>query len=399
METKQTQRRFDLDWLRVIAFTILILFHTGMMFNTWDWHIKNNNTTVSIEPIMEFVHQWRMPLLFFVSGAAVWFALQKYSTARFAKERLKRLLLPLAFGMFVVIPPQVYYERIYSGQHFESPVAFYSTVLALRPYPEGNFSWHHLWYIPYILVFSFLALPLFLYLRRPSTQQKIAVLSGKFRRRGALLLFALPLAASEILLRPFWPGNTNNLIADWAQFSTTLILFSTGYLAASNDAIWDSIQEYRCRALCFGVLTFAAISLFWIADQDLDPVPRAFYRFCRSMNMWCWLLAILGFGRKYLNRNHPFLKIANEAVYPFYIVHQTVTVVIGFYLIHWQVGIGMKFLVVASGTFLISWMIFAIIRRTNVTRALFGLRPLPAPKTYETARHVAHQRELSFGSE
>ena len=367
-------RRYDLDWLRVIAFSILILFHTGMMFNTWDWHIKNNQTTESMEDVMAFIGQWRMPLLFFISGAAVWFALGRYPARKFARERVQRLLVPLIFGMFVIVPPQVYLERVFRGVSFHSYWGFYATVVEFHPYPQGNFSWHHLWYIPYIFVFSFLALPLFLYLKTPRGRNAITRILEWIKRHNALLLLGIPLAVSEISLRPFWQANANNLVADWAQFSTTLLLFITGYVLASYDPIWEAIERYRFRALGFGLLTMSAVMLFWIADQELAPFPRALYRFCRSMNIWCWVLCLLGFGKKHLSRNHPFLKYANEAVYPFYIVHQTITIMIGFPLIPLPWSIGAKFAIVCSGTFFLSWLVYEGIRRMNWTRVLFGLK-------------------------
>ena len=140
------ERRYDLDWLRVMAFALLMLFHTGMMFSSWDWHIKNLETSESFDLVMQFVHQWRMPLLFFISGSAIWFAMDRYSTWRYLLERQKRLLLPLFFGIVVVIPPQIYFERLYHHQQYDSFWDFYRTVFTTGSYPQGNLSWHHLWY-------------------------------------------------------------------------------------------------------------------------------------------------------------------------------------------------------------------------------------------------------------
>ncbi|MCB0832640.1 MAG: acyltransferase family protein, partial [Bacteroidetes bacterium] len=199
-------RRYELDWIRVIAFSLLILFHTGMFFNTWDWHVKNNVTVTWLEPIMEFLHQWRMPILFFVSGAAVWFMMDKYPTGRFVWERHNRLLLPLAVGMFFIIPPQVYYERLFQGQTFDF-VTFYRTVLDLVPYPKGNFSWHHLWYIPYIFTFSMVALPLFLFFKGQRGRRVLAAFQSFVAKGNRIYFLFLPVAVSEICIRPFWPDN------------------------------------------------------------------------------------------------------------------------------------------------------------------------------------------------
>ena len=71
------KRRYDLDWLRMIAFALLMLFHTGMLFSTWSWHVKNLETSDYFDYVMRFLHSWRMPLLFFISGSAVWFAMDQ----------------------------------------------------------------------------------------------------------------------------------------------------------------------------------------------------------------------------------------------------------------------------------------------------------------------------------
>lgn len=397
MENPKLQRRYDLDWLRVIAFTILILFHTGMMFNIWGWHIKNKETSEVLEYIMIFFNQWRMPLLFFISGAAVWFALERYSVRQFIAERNNRLLLPLAFGMFVIIPPQVYYERIFQGQMY-SFGEFYKTVLKLQPYPEGNFSWHHLWYIPYIFVFSLITVPLFRYLKSVNGKIKLGRFIDRFNGNSFIFLWFVPIAISEITLRPFWPDNANNLLGDWAQFTSTLIIFCYGHFLASHQAIWVTIEKNRFRALGLGIATVSILYIMWYSDYEPANFEYAIYRILRSLNPWCWILTALGFGKRYLSWNSKLLKYANEAVYPFYILHQTITVVLGFYLINWPIGIPLKFFVLASGTFLGCWIIYEIlIKRNNLMRLLFGLKVGKTPK--QVAQHVEQKAVAVYQTE
>ncbi len=397
MESLRLERRFDLDWLRVIAFSILILYHTGMMFNNWSWHIKNNETSSALEYVMVFFNQWRMPLLFFISGAAVWFASERYSVRQFIAERNKRLLLPLVFGMLVIIPPQVYYERIFQGQTY-SFGEFYKTVLQFQSYPQGNFSWHHLWYIPYIFVFSLITIPLFRYLKSEKGKIKLGRLIGRFDGNSLIFLWFIPIAISEIALRPFWPNNANNLLGDWAQFTSTLIIFCYGYFLASHHAIWAKIEKNRFRALAFGNVSISLLTVIWLSDHEPTKLDHVIYWLLHSFNMWCWILTMLGLGKRHLSRNSALLKYANEAVYPFYILHQTITVVFGYYLINWQAGIPLKFLVVASGTFLGCWIIYEIlIKRNNLMRLFFGM------KVRRTSEHVSlqaeHQVLPSYGTE
>ena len=150
-----TKRLHYIDWLRVIAFSLLILYHTGMFFVPWSFHFKNNETSEMFELWMVGLHQFRLPLLFMISGMGAYFALSHRKVSGFVKERSTRLMLPLIFGMLVVIPPQIYFEHLTKGVHYDSYFDFWKTVFNFVPYPEGgSFSWHHLWYLVYIFFYS-----------------------------------------------------------------------------------------------------------------------------------------------------------------------------------------------------------------------------------------------------
>lgn len=132
-------RRADLDWLRVLAFSLLIFYHAGMAWSGWNWHLTSAESMDWLREAMRFLNRWRMPLIFLVSGAAVMLALGARTPGAFIVDRLKRLLLPLAFGMLVLVPPQVYLERLHRGRYTGSflqwlPQAFDGT------YPFGNTS-------------------------------------------------------------------------------------------------------------------------------------------------------------------------------------------------------------------------------------------------------------------
>ena len=157
--TKST-RRYDLDWLRVFAIDVLLFYHSARPFVTWRWHINNEVVSEFVTGILLFVNIWHMPLFFLLSGSAAWFSMSSRPERPFAKERVKRLFIPLVFGMAVIIPPQVYIERIFRDQFEGSYFSFYLEAFN-GPYPEGNLSWHHLWFLAYLFVFSLLALPIF----------------------------------------------------------------------------------------------------------------------------------------------------------------------------------------------------------------------------------------------
>lgn len=144
-------RRYDLDWLRVIVFVLLIFYHVGMFFVApdWGWHIKNNITYEWIKYPMLFLNQWRLPILFIISGMGTSYALSRRTAWEFAAERTKKLLLPLIFGMLVIVPPQVYVEKISKGSIQGSYFEFWPSQAFIGEYPVGNLSWHHLWRIYY----------------------------------------------------------------------------------------------------------------------------------------------------------------------------------------------------------------------------------------------------------
>ena len=137
-------RRYDLDWLRVIVFGFLIFYHVGMFFNHWGWHIKNNILYSDLRWPMLFINQWRLPILFVISGMGTFYALSKRTGGEFALERVLRLLIPLLVGIVLIVPPQVYFERIANGQFIGGYFEFWPAYAFYGVYPEGNFSWHHL---------------------------------------------------------------------------------------------------------------------------------------------------------------------------------------------------------------------------------------------------------------
>ena len=166
-----TNRRYDIDWVRVLVFDLLILYHVGMFFVPWGWHIKNIELVAWVQYPMLFLNQWRLPILFVVSGMGTRFALSNKTGGQYMAERFKRLFVPLVVGMLLIVPPQVYVERLASGDTTLGYVQYYPQTFTTGIYPQGNLSWHHLWFLPYLLLMSIIAAPLFLRLRKPELQQ------------------------------------------------------------------------------------------------------------------------------------------------------------------------------------------------------------------------------------
>jgi surface polysaccharide O-acyltransferase-like enzyme len=366
---------YGLDWLRVIAFAILIGYHTGMFFVPWDWHVKNPEQSDSLRWIMLFFNRWRLPLLFFISGAGVFFSLRRRSFLQFAAERLRRLLLPLVFGMLVVVPPQIYFERLYRGQTAASYWEFWGTVFRFVPYPEGNLSWHHLWFVVYILVYSLVCLPLFAALKSGAGRRAIEWLARVCERGAAVYLLNIPSIAVSLWLGPKWP-TTHNLVSDWANLIGSLVTFLWGFIICGNERFLGTLQrrrrEFLILAVALTIVMYGLLTAGWTAAWT----PAARLGASTLINAYLgmgWIFSLAGYSRAYLNRESRALTHATRAVYPFYIAHQTITIAIAYYMIGWNAPIAVKFPLLAAGTFLGSWIVFELARRTRVTKALMGI--------------------------
>ena len=367
-------RRHDLDWLRVIVFGLLIFYHVGMFFVPWGWHIKNNVEYSWLQFPMLFLNQWRLPILFVISGMGTYYALNKRSALQFSMERIKRLLLPLVIGMLLIVPPQVYIERVVNDQFQGSYLDFWPSLAFNGIYPEGNLSWHHLWFLPYLLCFSLALLPVFLYLRRHPNNRFLKWLKNKAKTRLGFFWFLIPLYISEALIEPFFPI-THALIGDWFAIVNYSFLFFFGFLLISvREEFWTSVTLHRRFYLGCGVIGFTL--WFALVMTFEDSMALHFTEaLLKVFNLWAWILALFGYAAKYLNHQSKALSYSNEAVYPFYILHQTVTIITGYYLMDLSWSFVPKFVVLLCATFGGSWIIYEFgIRRWKLLRPLFGLK-------------------------
>lgn len=380
----QTLRRYDLDWLRVIAIITLLFYHTGMIYVSWGWHIKSAEHSQPMEEVMRWLHRWRMPLLFFISGAGTFFALKKRSSGSYAGERVRRLFVPLVFGMFVVVPPQIYYEWLSIGRFSGSYADFYPNVLKFQAYHDGGkggaFSWHHLWFICYLFFYSLLSIPVFQWLKSPGGQ-RFTDRIGRLAERpgGAMWLMIAVIIASQYLLRRYYPEETHGLVDDWAYFVENLLLFWFGYILTSRREFWQLLSDQR-RYYLVATVVFTAILYGMRVRFSDDDIDRIFWvDFTYFTNSLCLMvasvLATIGYSYHYLNVNRPVLPYLNEAVYPFYILHQTVIIVIGYYLLKTNLGVYDGFLVISlvAGLTCIA-IIGLLIRPFRLMRILFGMK-------------------------
>lgn len=359
-------RRYELDWLRVLAFLLLILFHSGMPYVTHSWHINNTETSDGLSYLWDFFHNWRMPLLFMISGCGMWFALGNRTAGGFLKERSIRLLIPLVFGVFVIVAPQVYMQRLAEGVDFKSYIDFYPHFFDGHIFAGGNFTPNHLWFIYALFFYSMAALPLFLFLKSVRGKQTLDFIASLLSKPWAIYLTIIPLYLSLVWLKPFGK--------EYVFEFHHLILVILGFIIVSSDSIMRSIETQRKRSLLIAII---GITLAMYTTYSPIVFSSWIYYLPNAIGYLSLLFAIFGYGKHYLNFNNAFLKYCNEGVYPFYILHQTITVILAYYIVQWNMNLWIKLFMTTGGTVIFTLVIYHFaIRPFNFIRPLFGLKQI-----------------------
>lgn len=274
-----------------------------------------------------------------------------------------------------IVPPQVYFERLDKGQFSGNYFSFWPKEAFIGSYPDGNISWHHLWFILYLLIFSMILLPAFIYLRKHPEAWLVQKLRIIVSKKLGLYIFILPLLLWQIFLAPHFP-QTNGLINDWYNLVNYCTLFFFGYLLISlKDTFWTSVTQNRLTFLIAGIIGFPLLMCLWYAIGDFAG-KEEIQALVRVFNSWSWILSIIGYAAVYLNKPSKLITYGNEAVYPFYILHQTIIIALGYYLKNVDLGFLPKFSLMVIETFGITWFIYEFgIRRYSFIRPLFGMKP------------------------
>lgn len=386
-------RRHDIDALRVIAFSLLILYHSAMVYVAdWDFHIKSAYQAEWLQYPMIALNRWRMPLLFMISGVALGLAGIEGRRWRFAGARSLRLLVPLAFGMLVVVPPQTFFQVAAQYGYAGSVAQFYPLYLGHGLCHAGQClltpTWNHLWYLAYLLPYTLLLLAAIPLLR--PLQEWLG--DAEPTRLAAALLLALPilwLLGVRLWLAPRFE-ETHALLDDWTVHAESLPLFLLGYVLANRTGFWHWVQRLRRRTLAIALLAIGVeLGLRWLGHHPPSgPVPEwalqvpwyTIERIARVTYTWMALLAIFGWGRALLDRPFRWLPYCNEAVFSWYILHQTLIIAIAWWLIPMRLGAALEASLVVAGTIAGCLVLHELlIRRVAWLRPLFGLKPRRTP--------------------
>lgn len=363
-------RHYYIDWIRIFLIFSVFLFHVGMIFNNWPFHIKNDIRLDSLTPIMHYLHAWRMPLLFLVSGAGTRFALGMRTNGQYAAERTRRLFIPLLAGIMILVPVQVYIEKI---NQYPSLFNFYLHFFD-GVYPKGNFSWHHLWYLVYLFFISMVFIPFITFFRSAKYAAFERGVEKLASFRGGLLLPFLLLIGSQWLLKPYFPHQTNDFINDWAFICLYFLYFLFGFVLLGNAKVVDCIV--RDRYLWLFITLTAAIIMFSIM-YVFYSLPRVWilYDILALLQGWTIGLTFLAFAKKYVNVDSAWRKQLNQAIYPIYLLHQPILIVMAYFVIQLHVSILLKALLITLSTLCIVWAVYRfLILPFNAARVIFGLK-------------------------
>jgi len=383
-------RRYDLDWLRVMAIFAVFVYHCSLIFAPDSYQIKNPTLYPYLDDLGAFVGLWGMPLILIISGASVFHALGKVSPGKYIKGIVARLLVPLLIGIFTHIALQIYLENLHKGTFSGSFFDFYPHYFDGMYGFGGNFAWMgmHLWYLEALFIFSMLCLPLYLWLKKRSFGQRLLQRLGDFLGKPvAIYLLALPTTVIFNLFDPDGLGTT--VLGGWSIFNY-LLYFISGFVIISSERVLASIKHMRWVSLAAGIITWPAIDIVWgaLGDPTFGTWQFALGTALWCLCAWCWLLTVLGFGFQHLNHNKPFLRYANEAVLPFYILHQSVILPLAFFVVQWAIPDLLKFLFILIVSFGVVMVLYEfLVRRLNLLRFLFGMK-LPVKS------HDAYTKEI-----
>jgi peptidoglycan/LPS O-acetylase OafA/YrhL len=371
------ERRIDLDWVRIAAFGLLIFYHVGMLYVSWGFHIKSAHRLTALEPLMLVLNPWRLSLLFLVSGVATRFMLRKYAVLPLLRSRTARLLIPLVFGMLVIVPPQAYDQIVeslgypagfidfYFNHYFAFGPQFCPSPCILLP------TWNHLWFVAYLWVYT-IALGVLV--------MAVPGLVGWIERwlapvlSGVLLLVvpSLAFAAYRLILLPRFPS-THAMFGDWYNHALFASVFLLGFLLAHAKPFWDGIERQRWIALSLA----AAFFLSFLALRSTPgggPPLKIYAGIAYGFYQWLCMIAVLGFARRRITKDSKLRRYLTDAIFPYYIVHQTAIIMIAHALRGSDLSAWQEASIVIGGTAATCVLTYEIVRRVTLLRPLFGLR-------------------------
>jgi hypothetical protein len=391
--THASSRLFFLDWVRIIASFVLILYHVGMFYVSWGWHVKSLEAGDALEPLMMLSSPWRLSLLFLVSGVASGSMLTRLAPLRFVRQRSRRLLVPLLFGMLVIVPPQSYCEVVeklgYGGSYLDFMRLYLSAYHGFCQ--DGCLilpTWNHLWFVAYLWAYS-VVLGLVM-LASGARFDGFAHSLGRWLTGWRIVLLpAALLGLARILMEERFP-QTHALVDDWYSHLNYLLPFLLGALMSRVPAFWPRVQALRWPCLALAAGGWALLMIGYAVAKAI-PHDGIFTLLCMGIHTvytlfaWSAILAACGFARRHLDEDGPARRYLAPAVFPVYILHQTLIVVLAHALKPLHIQPGLEGMLLIALTTVACFLGYELVRRVAALRPLFGLGAAEAPKPAQPA--------------
>jgi peptidoglycan/LPS O-acetylase OafA/YrhL len=373
MQTSHTTRYSELDWLRVILIVAVFMHHVFMPFNGDGWHIMNKDSSKTLDDIMVYFEQLRLQTLFFIAGAGSLLLLQKTTIKAFLANKFFRLFIPFLIGMMIIVPPQNYYESIDK----------YSSIFDAYKALIFSFDTNHLWFIEFLILFMILAIPLNLGINTSVGSSLIKIIEKVATRRHGIFSIVFVLIVLRCGLK-LLNSSQEHSIHNLSVSAFFFFFFIAGMCFMKSPLIWQSIGNFRRTNLLWLIVSTLLFYAYYFSP-DLSPyfsleIRWMIWWLVCSLVSWSGLLSMLGYASHYCKKTPRWLVAANELIYPFYILHQTVIVVLAYYIVQWQSGIAVKSISLLLGAFVICVALCLMIKPFNLLRYLFGLRAISSDR-------------------
>lgn len=367
-------RHFGLDWLRIAAFALLVPYHVGMYFAPGPWVVKGLHEIHWVAWPLAVLRPWRLPLLFLVSGYAARALLSRTGPLAFVRGRSMRLLLPLAFGVLLLVAPQTWVRVSAAGYRG----GFWHFLTVDRPaLGLAAFATEHLWFIAYLWFYcALLGLAVWLW---PNLLQRLEGAIHRLARHPHLILLAPASALVGIQLAMlFVIPQGGNLLTDWHGHAAYLPPFLLGVALAGRPVIASALAAPWRLAIALSAFCAAALiggEIAYPGSAWPPHVVQAGLTAAFAAMGWTMLAPLIAIAARLRHFDHPLRRPLAEAMFPAYLVHQTLIVVIGWELEFAGLGAGLEFDILIFGTVAGCAIAYFIGREIAWLRPLIGLPP------------------------
>ena len=346
-----TNRRYDIDWLRVITIGLLLMYHIAIVFQPWGvfiGFIQSEQPMESLWTPMTMINIWRIPLLFFVSGMGVCFAIKKRTWKQLLLERTRRIFIPFLFGILFIVPIHVFIWQYY-----------YKQDIIYTP-GEG-----HLWFLKNIFVYVVLLSPLFFYFKNYKNSAIVSWLKGIFKNPLGFLLVVITFVLESILAKP----EIYELYAlNWHGFFLGLCAFLFGFICIlSSETFWPAVLKWRWLFLSLALIIYV-IRYFVFGLKSPN--------YLMAIESTMWIFTVFGFAYRYLNHPGKSLHYLSQAAYPVYIVHMVFLYLGSVLILPLDIPSPLKFILLVIFTATGCFVLYEVIKRIHYLRPLFGLKKI-----------------------